>query len=197
MQGEVTVPHGIEFGVKDIELPPPRDYYFIQNIEGEKSYVLQLFTMDEIREEFSNRTSYEMPPVQGNWDNVKVWVENMWEAMYNPLWFRWYDPPNKRGWSHGVFDGHHRMRLFDALDANVVWAYVQNVRHFPQPSWVRELKRLNARPPRKGTHEGDCPTCNRRVSYKVYNQPNHRLMGGILKCSRCGTVVDYPWPGVL
>ena len=191
------VSHGIEFGVTTIELPSPRDYHDVNCIQGDSYFRLQRFSMEHIREEFSDRAHYELPPVQGNWDNVKLWVNNMWEAMYNPLWIRKYEPGSGRSWNYGVFDGHHRLRLFDALDANCIWGYVQNIKHFVRPTWVKDVMKANLKDPRRGTYLGPCPECKINVKYKAYPQDNHRLIGGILKCSICGTIIDYPWPGVL
>lgn len=188
----------INFSVKKIELPPQREYVPVDCVDGDAFFKLQRFDMDFMREEFRNRSHYEMPPVQGNWDNVRTWVENMWEAMYNPLWMRKYEPPNKRGWNYGIFDGHHRLRLFDALGADSIWAYVQNVKHFPRPDWVKNILAENNRNPRKGVFGGSCPHCNKtKVKYKVLPKPNHRLMGGKLVCGECGGEIEYPWAGVL
>lgn len=193
-----TIDSHIRFGVTDIELPPTRGYYNVNCTGGDTYFRLECFSMDFIREEFRSRASYELPPVQGNWDNVQLWVDNLWEAMYNPLWMRKYEDGSiGKRWDYGVFDGHHRMRLFDALDANCIWGYVQNIKHFVRPSWVKNILISNKRSPRRGTFSGPCPKCREDVRYKAYPQENHRLIGGILKCSRCGEIIDYPWPGVL
>jgi hypothetical protein len=195
---EELITPNIKFGVKNIELPPQRDYINVDCGKGNTYYRLQRFTMDFMREEFSNRSHYEMPPVQGNWDNVRTWVKNMWEAMYNPLWMRKYEEPHKRKWKYGVFDGHHRLRLFDALQADSIWAYVQNVKHFEKPNWVKNITAKNVRAPRKGTFSGACPNCGlESVKYKVLHRPNHRLLGGKLVCGKCGGKIEYPWAGVL
>ena len=190
---------GIKFDLGNLcPLPPQRQYTPLNCEIGDTYYRLERFPMNFMREEFSNRTSYELPPLQGNWGNVKTWVENMWEAMYNPLWMRKYEEGNKRRWKYGVFDGHHRLRLFDALGANCIWAYVQNVKHFEKPSWVRSITLKNVREPRQGVRSGACPHCGlKHVKYKILHKPNHRLMGGKLECNQCGGEIPYPWAGVL
>jgi hypothetical protein len=189
---------GIEFSVEGIEYPPLRDYHPVNYVSGDHYYRLECFTMEHMREEYSNRTAYELPPLQGDLDNVKRWVKNMWDAIYNPIWVLRYEPPNKRGWNEGVFDGHHRLRLFDALNANCIWAYVQNISHLDRPQWVKDIQIKNNKAPIQGVFGGACHHCDKtRVKYRIRHKPNHKLMGGKLVCGECEGEIEHPWSGVL
>ena len=195
--GEV-LKHNIVFSMMDLELPSPRDYHYFEYYQGDSYIRLEKLSMDVMRKEFTSRKNYEMPPVLGNKKLLELWVENMCEAMYNPLWMRRFED-HKKGYKLGIFDGHHRLRLFDALGANYIWGFIQNVRHMETPTPIMNIRKLNMKEPNKGTKIGVCTHCGQKTrwTFKRESGHDHRLLGAKMICLKCDKENPYPWPGRL
>jgi len=181
-----------------VKTPPERPLYQVYH-EGVSSkhvpYMLRLtpIKMSETRKHIKDELS--APRILGNWDLMNEWVENMWEALYNPIWL-WKKPKG----GYGVMHGHHRYRLLDAMSPVMINAYVLDARHYKigdlqLPPRVKELMKLNDREPVRGTVSGVCIHCGYegRWSKKTFN----RISDVRLYCKSCEGENPYPWRGRL
>lgn len=182
----------IEFGNPVERMPPQRQLHNVQyegmGFSGRTfSFRLARIGMDVVRENFK-KYPRDLPPFQGRMDYLQYWVVSMWEAMFNPMWFRWVRPEDfihhpqerKRGripnLDYQLLHGHHRIRLLDALDASHLWVYMCTGHHHG-PDLPAEYKRLRAladRPPLRGTRTAMCEECGQPspVSSRKFNEFN-------------------------
>ena len=145
-----------------------------------------------------------MPPIRGNQSLMNQWIDNMWEALYNPIWQLRLHPG--KGRKYAVISGQHRLRLLDAMDVNHLWFYDVSYPDYEPFRWrvgssdlPRELRVIvgkNNRPPVNGTLNGVCGYCGERASWKKVTVGS-KLDGVHLYCKRCGGENPYPWPGLL
>ena len=190
----------IFFGNQHIKrFPPPRLYYPVEfsgiSSKGVEYKVSLLpISMDRMRKDLEGR-AFDRPVIQGNWDLMRIWIDNMWDALYNPLEL-WLKPDGKLG----IIKGHHRFRLLDAMDANQFWAYVLEASGYkigerdPPPA-IKETILKNELPPRKGTRSGVCEHCGQETRWRmktIVRGKNVRMI-----CLKCGKENPYPWNGEL
>ena len=178
------------------ELPPQRDFSYIVHCgfsSRDVEYCLELdsVAIGELRE--CLRSSLDVPTLLGNWDLMNVWIGNMWEALYNPIWL-WLKP----GGGFGIIHGHHRFRLLNKMDVERVWFYGLDARHYKIgklmiPADVRQLMQGNDRAPRRGTVSGVCESCGERTRWSL--KTFDRVTDVRMFCKVCGAENPYPWPG--
>ena len=194
---------GIRFRNQEIVKIPPQRVLRYLNYRGfskGKPFHVHLTSapMKEIRECFGAR-KIDLPPVVGNWDTMNIWINNMWEALYNPVKLLKH---RERKWA--IMDGCHRLRLLDAMDADLVWfyeykyEYARNDWRVPNSSLPRIILTImerNNKPPRHGTYSGTCKNCGKSVKW---SRPGMgKLIKDIQYCSVCGAENPYPYPGRL
>ena len=167
------------------EVPPKRELHSVTYRNNDLWFGLTKMPMDVIRKNCKR----DLPELQGNHDNMNLWISNIWEALWNPCWILL--KPNGR---YGIMHGHHRMRLFDAMDADNVWCYVMNqkvgIKELPRNVVVK--LRENDRVPCMGSRVGKCPRCKADVRFrkKTFN----KLFDVRMSCPACGADDLYPYP---
>lgn len=203
----------IDYGNPVKEMPVQRPLLNIQ-YEGigftGKIFTFKLAKMEmgSIRENFS-KYRRDLPPFMGRMDLLQYWVESIWDALYNPVWMRWvrhedfleHPNPKKRGRvpniEYQLLHGHHRIRIFNALNANHIWVYMCTGHHHGSdlPDWAKETRRMNTRAPVRGTRGTTCTNCGIGVSVssKKYNDFNIKRW---YRCKKCGHYDDtyQPYP---
>ena len=186
-------------------LPPQRDYFPVE-CRGEKNgpftFRLTSAPMDDIRYNFRKRRM-DLPPVEGNWGNMQVWIDNMWEALFNPVWLLVLR--EEAGRKYAIIDGVHRLRLLDAMDATRVWFYEANYPGYATHAWritsadlppvTRSLVQQNRCTPRWGSRRGTCVHCGTETTWK--KKTVNRLSDIRMYCRACGEENPYPYPGML
>ena len=146
----------MEFNNSHIKrFPEPRDYYYVYHKGKNFTFELCKVSMEQVRKEC------RLVKVLGDWDNMQVWIDNFWEALYNPVWLL-------QRVKLGVLHGHHRTRLLDAMDANHIWCYVvdKKITSKVLPRRVRGLMRRNNRNPKYGNRSGVCVKCGKKTRFK-------------------------------
>ena len=177
-------------------IPPPRTYHPINHTGVSTKNIHYKITLESIpRVEFKKHlhNALDVPKRLGDWDLMNEWIENMWEALYNPIWI--YKNPNGK---LGVMHGHHRFRLLDAMRSNVVWAYMltadrSKIGNLQIPVETKNLMTQNDVAPIKGTVSGVCESCGQHQRWvrKTFNRVNDVRM----YCRICGEENPYPWRG--
>ncbi len=170
----------------DIKLPfPPRKMYPVHiagvNRDPRSEYFNTRWSIDLIAvpmESVRLLFKFKSPRTPESRRNLQVWVNNLGEALYNPLWWRIFPggkdyPPRGGGrWPHRQHPyidrvhGTHRIRALEALDANFVWVYFQVGAPSRVPrSELYQMKR-NERPPTVSTTTGNCENCGARIQWE-------------------------------
>lgn len=194
---------GIKFGNPNIKnIPPQRHLTYLEysGVHNLKPFHISLerTRMNDIRDCFKDR-KMDLPTVEGNWDLMNIWIDNMWTALYNPIKLLKH---KQRKWA--IIDGCHRLRLLDAMDADIVWFYEYTYAYGPGdwrvsdsslPSDIKEILRKNNRIPRKGTISGICNSCSTITNW---SRPNmKKISKEVQYCVKCGAENPYPYPGRL
>ena len=192
--GELFDPD-IQFANDAIDvIPPTRQYRYViwtGEVDQKPCHVeMKCIPFETFHKQISRRSS--LPPIQGNWDKMNVWIKNIWEALYNPVTlYRFHER------RIGIVHGHHRLRLMHAMGVNHIWYYDLSLRvgrrKFPRR--INRLMRSNDRRPRVGTVSGVCESCKRKTKWKrvTFN----RISDVRMYCKKCGEETLYPYPGVL
>ena len=195
---------GIRFRNPKIEVTPPqRNLRYVECVGVTRGYPYTM-KMKKVRMEDVGKSmkKTDVPPVLGNWDNMNLWIRNMWEALYNPVKLLNH---KERRWA--VMDGCHRIRLLDAMDADTIWIYEFDYEYeigrwrvamSDIPTEAKIIMGFNDRSPVLGTVGGKCIHCGENTSWtrKAANK-NTRLVQEIQFCKRCGGENPYPYPGRL
>ena len=187
------------FGNPEItEFPPTRDYYYVKHNGVSATgveYIVELkyVDMDEMRSYLHKYL--DKPKILGNWELMNHWIQNMWEALYNPLRLL-----RRADGKLGIMHGHHRFRLLDAMNSNRVWCYelvamTNKTGKMNYPPEIRILMLKNERPPRRGTVKVTCQSCGESTKWK--RKTIDRVSDVRLYCVSCGAENPYPWPGRL
>ena len=179
-----------------MEAPPQRDYHYIEHVgvtSRDIKYVLKLDSVEIEALRDCLTSPLDVPELLGDWVLMNHWIQNMWEALYNPLWL-WYNPNGDLG----IIHGHHRFRLLNAMDAERVWFYGLEAEHYKighllVPLEIKQLMNENDRAPRRGTVSGVCEACGKKTGWakKTFN----RVSDVRMYCKVCGAENPYPWPG--
>ena len=172
-----------------VRLPSQREIHEIDYRTGNYYFKTELIDMNIIRENCKR----DLPTLEGNWDNSQFWLDNLWEALYNPIWIL-----RKEESKIGILKGHHRMRMFDALDADKVLCYVTDRKDLSIKKLPREVVRiikLNRKNPNLGNCAGICPKCKQLAKFKKITR--HKLFDVIMICTKCGSDDIYTYPGRL
>jgi len=192
-----------------VRLPPERDYYYVYyegTKRGGKPFNVELVKLnfEDVQWSFRKR-AIDLPPKKGNYELMQHWIDNMWEALYNPIWLLKLRPGDKHLRTWAVVSGQHRLRLMDAMEPNHIWVYVSEY-GYERFDWritrqdvskkIRSIMELNDRPPRKGTMSGRCESCGELTAWKKVTVGS-KLDGVHMYCKKCGEENPYPWPGRL
>ena len=189
------------------QIPPSRNYYGFEYSGDQRGYPYSVsfnkISMKNLRENYKHR-KIDMPEIQGNWELMNHWIQNMWEALYNPIWQLQSWPESGR--KYAVISGQHRLRLLDAMDVNHLWFYDVYYPSYESGRWrigrsdlpkeLRDIVTKNERPPRKGTMSGICEHCGQQTSWKK-KTIGSKLDGVHMYCKKCGEENQYPWFGRL
>ena len=188
------------------EVPPSRPYYYVEYSGEHRGHPFSVkfnkITMGELRENYKNRR-IDMPLIQGNWGRMNLWIENMWEALYNPIWQLQLRPEADR--KYAIISGHHRFRLLDAMDASHIWFFDVSYPSYEAGRWrvgiaqlpkhLNKIAHMNSLPPLRGTMSGVCDHCGKNTSWKL--KTINKIDDVRMFCPKCGRENPYPWPGRL
>jgi len=159
---------------------------------------LIMVPMDSVRMMFTfNRT--ETPEAR---KNLQVWVNNLGEALYNPLWWRVGFPQleyrtRRHGgrWPHRqnpLIDrrhGTHRIRTLEALDFDFVYVYFQTGQPYRFPRSEEWQMRRNERPPVTSTTTGTCKKCGGGIRW---HGGRDLTKSTLYTCKNCGYDGERP-----
>jgi len=194
-------------------MPPQRQLHNIQHIAigftgKEYSFRLARIGFDVLRENFKVYPR-DLPPFQGDMEKLQYWIDSIWEALYSPCWMRWvikedfvnHPNPKKKGRiptrEYQLLHGHHRIRMFDAMDANHMWVYMCTGHHHGSdlPQDIRILRKLNAKDPKRGTRMTNCVKCGNQVGVSSRKRNDFNIKRWY-KCDKCGYYDDtyQPYP---
>ncbi len=165
-------------------IPKPRRIHTTRCSYVKKGVRHTIFHRKIPMKEIRQRLTRPLPPIKR--DKLQVWVDNIWEALYNPVWLI------RRGKRLDVKDGWHRLRILNALKIEYVLCVLctPGVKTVDIPACFKVVNKKNLHPPRYGRVLGVCSGCGKRVRYK------RLVKGGRLRiyCPECGVEVPYPYP---
>ena len=201
----------IEFYNEHIQrLPPRRDYGYVfyegTKHEGDCFNVdLVKIKFEDLRWNFKHR-QIDLPSRSGDHELMQHWIDNMWEALYNPIWMLALREGDKHKRKWAVISGQHRLRLMDAMNPNHIWVYLSEYPSYGRFKWritrgdvskeVHEIMGQNDRAPKKGTVKGICEHCGKETRWRKLTVGS-KLDGVHMYCRICGGENPYPWPGRL